>query len=160
MYQSRDTAKNSWWWAERLPETCRVVIPLKLEFSASVGFIHKELQVYLPIGFLKLRPYKLRIYYRSNFDEPVSMWVKWLNDRPGNRGVVVRFPVWDIFIFSNAFRASLESIQPSLQWVPGALSPGIRRPGIKLTTHLSGVEVQNKRSYTSSPPYFFVAFTG
>jgi len=22
--------KNSWWWAERLPETCRVVIPLKL----------------------------------------------------------------------------------------------------------------------------------
>ena len=33
---------NSWWWAERLSETCRVVIPIKLEFSASVGFIHKE----------------------------------------------------------------------------------------------------------------------
>jgi len=42
VYQSRCTAKNSWWWAERLPETCRVVIPIKLEFSASVGFIHKE----------------------------------------------------------------------------------------------------------------------
>ena len=42
MYQSRCTAKNSWWWAERLLETCRVVIPVKLEFSASVGFIHKE----------------------------------------------------------------------------------------------------------------------
>ena len=28
--------------AERLPETCRVVIPIKLEFSASVGFIHRE----------------------------------------------------------------------------------------------------------------------
>ena len=28
--------------AERLPETCRVVIPIKLEFSASVGFIQKE----------------------------------------------------------------------------------------------------------------------
>jgi hypothetical protein len=27
---------------ERLSETCRVVIPIKLEFSASVGFIHKE----------------------------------------------------------------------------------------------------------------------
>ena len=25
-----------------LPETCRVVIPIKLEFSASVDFIHKE----------------------------------------------------------------------------------------------------------------------
>ena len=42
MYRSRCTAKNSWWWAERLPETCRVVISIKLEFSASVGFIHKE----------------------------------------------------------------------------------------------------------------------
>jgi len=42
MYQSRCTVKNSWWWAERLPKTCRVVIPIKLEFSASVGFIHKE----------------------------------------------------------------------------------------------------------------------
>jgi len=42
MYQSRCTAKNSWWWAERLPETCRIVIPINLEFSASVGFIHIE----------------------------------------------------------------------------------------------------------------------
>ena len=42
MYQSWCMAKNSWWWAERLPKTCRVVIPIKLEFSASVGFIHKE----------------------------------------------------------------------------------------------------------------------
>jgi len=25
MYQSQCTAKNSWWWAERLPETCRVL---------------------------------------------------------------------------------------------------------------------------------------
>ena len=41
-YQCRCTAENSWWWAERLPETCRVVIPIKLECSASVGFIHKE----------------------------------------------------------------------------------------------------------------------
>jgi hypothetical protein len=33
----------SWWWAERLPETCIVEIPvINLEFSASVGFIHKE----------------------------------------------------------------------------------------------------------------------
>jgi hypothetical protein len=42
MYQSRCTAKISWWWAERLPETCTLVIPIKLEFSASVGFINKE----------------------------------------------------------------------------------------------------------------------
>jgi hypothetical protein len=41
-YQSRGTAKNSRRWAERLPEKFKVVIPIKLEFSASVGFIHKE----------------------------------------------------------------------------------------------------------------------
>jgi hypothetical protein len=42
VYQSPYTAKNAWLWAERLPETCRVVIPIKLEFSASVEFIHKK----------------------------------------------------------------------------------------------------------------------
>jgi hypothetical protein len=41
LYQCWCMAKNSWWWAERLPETCRVVIPIELELSASVGFIHK-----------------------------------------------------------------------------------------------------------------------
>jgi hypothetical protein len=40
IYQSRRTAQKSWWWAKRLPETCRVFIPIKLELSASVGFIH------------------------------------------------------------------------------------------------------------------------
>jgi hypothetical protein len=42
MYQCRCTGKTSWWWAESLPETYRLVIPIKLKFSASVGFIHKE----------------------------------------------------------------------------------------------------------------------
>ena len=42
LYKCQCTTKNSWWWAEKLPETCRVVIPIKLELSASVGFIHKE----------------------------------------------------------------------------------------------------------------------
>jgi len=58
MYQSRCTAKNSRWWAERLPETCRVIIPIELEFSASVGFIHKEPMFYL--------------FYSKNFCTPKS----------------------------------------------------------------------------------------
>jgi hypothetical protein len=49
MYQCQCTAKNSWWWTERLPETCRVVIPIKLEFSASVGFIHKDSYFNFPV---------------------------------------------------------------------------------------------------------------
>ena len=43
------TTKNSWWWAERLTETCRVVIPIKLEFSASVGFIHKDNMMFVVV---------------------------------------------------------------------------------------------------------------
>jgi hypothetical protein len=48
LYQSLYTVKKSCWWAEILPETCRVVIPIKLELSASVGFIHKEFGKELP----------------------------------------------------------------------------------------------------------------
>ena len=52
IYQSLCTARNTWWWAERLPETCRVVTPIKLEFSASVGFIHKKWTwSILPLGY-------------------------------------------------------------------------------------------------------------
>ena len=54
MYQSRCTAKNSWWWAERLPETCRFVIPIKLKFGVSVGFIHKESVTMHGHTFIKL----------------------------------------------------------------------------------------------------------
>jgi len=42
IYQSRCTAKNSWWWAKRLPETCRVVIPIKLEFHPTPGSIRSS----------------------------------------------------------------------------------------------------------------------
>jgi len=43
LYQCRCMSKHSWWWAERLPKTCRIVIPTKLEPSASVGFIHEKI---------------------------------------------------------------------------------------------------------------------
>jgi hypothetical protein len=33
------------------------------------------------------------------------------------------------FLFSTSSRPALESTQPPIQWVPGALSPGVKRPG-------------------------------
>jgi len=48
IFQGWCTAKNYWWWAEGLPETCRFVIPIKLEFSASVGFVHKVFYYVVP----------------------------------------------------------------------------------------------------------------
>ena len=56
IYLSRCTAKNPWWGAERLPETCRVVVvPIKLKFGASVGFIHKEYTQRFPQAYIELQ---------------------------------------------------------------------------------------------------------
>jgi hypothetical protein len=65
MNQCRCTAKNSWWWAERLPETPRVVISIKLEFSASVGFIHKQFVTMHGHTILKLRKENLSHFNKT-----------------------------------------------------------------------------------------------
>jgi hypothetical protein len=41
-----------------------------------------------------------------------------------------------IFLFSIASRPAVGPTQPPIQWVPWALSPGGKRQGVKLTTHL------------------------
>jgi hypothetical protein len=40
------------------------------------------------------------------------------------------------FLFSTSSRQALGSTQPPIQWVLGALFPGVKRPGVKLTTHI------------------------
>jgi hypothetical protein len=34
-----------------------------------------------------------------------------------------------IFLFTTASKTALKPIQPPIQWVPEALSPGVKRPG-------------------------------
>jgi hypothetical protein len=57
-----------------------------------------------------------------------------------------------IFLFSSASRPALESTQPPIQWVPGALSPRVKRAG-RESDHSppSIAEVKNAWSYTSTP---------
>jgi hypothetical protein len=77
-----------------------------------------------------------------------------------DRGSRVRFPAGaGIFLFTTASRTALGSTQPPTQWVPGALSLGVKRPG-RETNHSppSSVEVKNARSYTSTSLYIFIAW--
>jgi hypothetical protein len=52
-----------------------------------------------------------------------------------------------------SFLAALGPTQPPIQWVPGALSLGVKRPGREADHSLpSSAEVKNVWSYTSTPP--------
>jgi hypothetical protein len=64
-----------------------------------------------------------------------------------------------IFFFTTASRTALEPTQPPIQWVSGALSLGIKRPGREPdhSPHLVP-RSKNEWSYTSTPQYAFMAW--
>jgi hypothetical protein len=58
-----------------------------------------------------------------------------------------------IFLFTTVSRTALGSTQPSIQWVPGVLSLGLKLPEREADhSPPSSVEVKNAWSYTSIPP--------
>jgi hypothetical protein len=63
-----------------------------------------------------------------------------------------------IFLFSTSSRPALESTQPSIRWVLGALSPGVKRPGREADHSApTSAEVKKIYIYTSTPTYTFNA---
>jgi hypothetical protein len=72
-----------------------------------------------------------------------------------NRAIGVRSPAGlRIFPLTSVSRPALGPIQPPVQWVPGVLSPGVKRGrGVMLTTHTHLVPKSwMSRIFTSSPP--------
>jgi hypothetical protein len=58
------------------------------------------------------------------------------------------------FYFSMSSKPAVGSTQPPMQWVTGALSPGVKRPG-READHSTRISVEVKKTwiYTSTPPY-------
>jgi hypothetical protein len=65
------------------------------------------------------------------------------------RGVEVRVPV-ESRIFSMSSIPALGSTQPPIQWAPGAVSPGLKRPG-READHSPPTSARS-RKYGSVPP--------
>jgi hypothetical protein len=55
-----------------------------------------------------------------------------------------------IFLFSTASKLFLGPTQAPIEWIPGALSPGVKREGVKLTTHI--LLVPRSRMRGAIPP--------
>jgi hypothetical protein len=78
-----------------------------------------------------------------------------LDDRGGRSSSLGRVKN---FLFSTSLRPALGSSQPPIKWVPRALSPGVKRQGCQ-TDHSppTSAEVKKIWTYTSTPPYVFMA---
>jgi hypothetical protein len=64
-----------------------------------------------------------------------------------------------IFLFTTASRTALEPTQPPIQWVPGVLSLGVKRPRREADhSPPSRAKVKKAWSYTSTPQYVFMAW--
>jgi hypothetical protein len=73
-------------------------------------------------------------------------------------GVGVRVPVVKNFFFSTSSRPALGPVQPPIQWVLGALSPGVKRPGSEAYhSPPTSPEVKKTWIYTFTPQYVFIA---
>jgi hypothetical protein len=80
-------------------------------------------------------------------------------------GWTIRFLGFDsrqglrIILFTTVSRTALGPIQSHIQWVPTALSPGVKLPGRDANHSLpSSAEVKNAWSYNSTPQYVFTVW--
>jgi hypothetical protein len=76
----------------------------------------------------------------------------------GVLGFDSRRGLW-IFLFTTVSRTVLGPTRPPIQWVPGTLALGVKRPGREADdSPPSSAEVKNAWSYTFTPQYVFMAW--
>jgi hypothetical protein len=98
--------------------------------------------------------FKNSFMHYSSRDSSVSIVTRLRAGQPG-------FDSWQeqgCFLLATASRPALGTTQPPIQWIQRALSLGVNQSG-READHLppSSAEVKNPRSYTSNPPYVFMA---
>jgi hypothetical protein len=75
-----------------------------------------------------------------------------------DRGVRILVPVGSRILFSMSSGLALGPSQPPIQWVPGALSPGVKWWGCEAdNSPPASAKVKKMWIYTSTPPYAFMA---
>jgi hypothetical protein len=97
--------------------------------------------------------YKITKFYSVWFgSRGSSVWCLTTDWTTGRSGVDSR-QRQRIFSLACVSIPTLGPTQPPIQWVPGVLSPGVKRGrGVTLTIHPYLVPRSMSRSYTSSPP--------
>jgi hypothetical protein len=82
---------------------------------------------------------------------PSACFIYWLRPGWSESGGSIPGGV-GIFLFVTGSRPALGPTQPPIRWVPGALSPEVKRPGREADhSPPSSVEVKNAWRYTSTP---------
>jgi hypothetical protein len=99
------------------------------------------------------------MFYIQQFFEPewLSRYSDWIRsgqprDRCSSLSGVKNF------LFSTSCTSALWPTQPPIQWVAGALSQGVKRPGCETDySPPASAKVKKMWNYTSAPPYAFMA---
>jgi hypothetical protein len=90
----------------------------------------------------------------NHLKQEYSDWL--LTGRP--RGQISSPGRSKIFLLSMSFRPVVGPTQPSIQWIPGTVSPVVKRPGHEADhSSLRSAKVNNTWIYTSTPPNVFMA---
>jgi hypothetical protein len=98
-----------------------------------------------------------RIKRRAGIAYSVSVGIA-TGYRLDDQGIRVRVPGGKNFHFSMSSRLALGPTQLPIQWVPRALSPGVKRPGREADlSPPTSTEVKKTWVCTSTAPYVFMA---